>query len=147
MIVQSLCNKCYQPYTILLDPSDLPLIKQLASDDGRFVSCPRLCGGQINITMDHDVATMSKDRRLREPMNITGKQLYKAVNGAGLPDEISCSAVTILALLQANKVGSVAFESVGQDLYIHEIRLGDGVVIHLTAGQRGAKVLKITKER
>ena len=38
MIIPSLCNTCLQPYQILVEAHEVPLLKQIATDDGE--ACP-----------------------------------------------------------------------------------------------------------
>jgi hypothetical protein len=130
----------------LLDPGDLQLIRQIANDSGNAVPCPKLCGGTINVIMDPGISVLASDPRLRNPINLTGKQLYKAVMGAGLPDELPTDANVVYGLLQSIEVKSALVEKIGSDVYLHELKLAGGITIHLAAGPRGAKVLKIVKE-
>lgn len=147
MILLSLCNSCFQPYQVLLQPSDVELVKQVADEGGQSCPCPRLCGGKINLIGDATISAMGKDRRLKDPIHITGRQLYQAVNGLGLPDEIPTDALVVDSLLKSNKLTGSVVEEVNGRLYLHELKLENGITIHLAAGQRGAQVLKMTKER
>jgi hypothetical protein len=146
VILNSLCNTCFQPFQVLIEMSDVNLIRQIAVEDGKLAPCPRLCGGFINMQGDDTIEQMANDPRLKAPMQITGKELYKAVNGAGLPDEVPQSKETIEALLKANKVVGTKLEELNGKFYIHEVLLENGLTLHLAAGLRGAHVLKVTKE-
>ena len=146
MIVNSLCNTCMQAYQILVETRDISLLKQIATEDGTLCKCPRLCGGFINLVGDQTITAMTSDPRLKAPMKITGSELYKAVNGAGLPDEIPQSKETVEAILKANKVVAAKVEDLDGRLYLHEVELEGGLVVHLASGLRGAQVLKVTKE-
>lgn len=145
MIVRSLCNSCFQPFQLLLQASDVDLVKQVADEEGRTCLCPRLCGGRINLMGDPVIADMAKDQRLREPIDLTGKQLYQAINGMGLPDEVPKHVLTVEAMLKSNKVVGTVMEEVNNRIYLHELVLSNGITIHLAAGQRGAQVLRLTK--
>jgi hypothetical protein len=147
MIINSLCNSCLQPYTILVQSSDVHLLKQIADEAGHTCPCPRLCGGAINLIGDPIIDQMSEDRRLKDPINLTAKELYQAVGGMGLPDEVPKDLSVIRALLQASPVKNAMLEEVNGKFYLHELHLQDGVVIHLCSGGRGAQVLKITKTK
>lgn len=147
MIIYSLCNTCMQPLQILVETSDIELLKQISSDDGMMTKCPRLCGGTINLVGDATIEAMSKDPRLREPLSITGKELYQAVNGLGLPDEVPKSLDTVSAILRANKLKDFDLNEIAGKLYLHELRLEGGITLHLSSGPFGAQVLKMTKER
>ena len=144
MIVRSLCNSCFQTYSLLLQESDIALVKQIADENGQTCPCPRLCGGRINLVGTTAIDT--SNLRLRDPMNLTGKELYQAVNGAGLPDEIEKGMEIIESLLKAYTITGVSLEDVNGRVYLHELILSNGMTIHLSAGARGAQVLKITKE-
>lgn len=142
MIVFSLCNSCFQPYKINLQPEDLHLINEISDFETRSCACPRLCGGKINLT---GMPEISNSKILKEPVSITGTELYKAVKGAGLPDEITKDPLVIEALMKAHHVVSIMVEEHNKNIFVHELRLSNGVTIHLTAGSRGAQVFKITK--
>lgn len=147
MIVHTLCNSCLQPYRILIEAGDAHLIKQMQTEEtGKLVPCPRLCGGNISLAYDGLIDEMSKDPRLKTPLNVTAKELYKAVNGAGLPDEIPLDVDVVEMLFSYWKVDAKV-EQVDGAIYIHELQLESGHTVHLAAGQRGAQVLKITKRR
>jgi len=143
MIINSVCSTCLQPFKILIQVSDLELVKQISTNEGRTCPCPRLCGGEINLVGEPELI---EGIRLRDPMELTGLQLFQAVGGLGLADEIPKDTTVIESLFKACKVVSVDLEEVGGNFYLHEIRLEGGVVVHLSSGARGARVLKITKE-
>ena len=50
MMINSVCSTCLQPYKILIQVSDLELVKEISTNEGRICPCPRLCGGEINLT-------------------------------------------------------------------------------------------------
>jgi hypothetical protein len=145
VIILSLCNTCLTRFKILVEPSKAHLLRQISSEDGVTAACPRLCGGRINLT-GGAISRMAKNSALRESMNLTVEELYKAVSGAGLPDEIVKDPDTIRALLKANKIVDVGVEKDGEDFYIHELLLDNKLIVHLGTGLRGARVVKITKE-
>jgi hypothetical protein len=147
VIVHSLCNTCFQRFELRVEPSDVALLRQLNDGHG-LANCPRLCGGKINLgnPSEDTFREMARSPLLKEPVPITAKELFKAVKGGGLPDEIPKSYELGVALFKAHKVKSVFMEQDGKNIYLHEIRFEDGSVMHLAAGMRGAQVLKITKE-
>lgn len=146
MMIRSVCNNCLQPFNILLGPDDARLMMEISIEDhGQLCKCPRLCGGKINLAADPSIAIMAD--RLKEPLTITGKELYVAVHGLGLPDEIVKDPAVIRSLLQANRVSDVTLEEVAGRLYLHELRLDNGTTLHLAAGARGAQLLKVTKDK
>lgn len=143
MIVRSLCNTCLQPFELLLEASDVDLIKTIIDDEGHTAPCPRLCGGRINIVGNPVLGAMAD--KLKQPIHISGKQLFQAVHGMGLPDEVPTSLTSISALLRANKVVGVELEEWNGKFYVHELKLEGGVTVHLSAGVKGAMVLKVTQ--
>lgn len=147
MICKALCNTCLQAYELLLQPSDVGLVKQITDELGLTAPCPRLCGGRINVAGDPVISAMQHNVQLADPIHLTGKELYIAVNGAGLPDEIAKDKEVIVSLLKANRVKDVDVEEADGKFYIHEITLENGTTIHLGASPRGARVVKMTKER
>ncbi len=147
MIIRTLCNSCLQPYEIILEASDLSLLKQISDAEGHTCPCPRLCGGSVLLAGDEVARAMTSDRRLKDPIRIGGKELYRAVLGAGLPDEIARDGKVVESLLKSTSIKEVVVEEVGSTIFLHEIHLSNGVIMHLTSGQRGAQVLKMTKER
>jgi hypothetical protein len=129
----------------MMETADIPLIKDITDEAGELCPCPRKCGGKINIVGEPTISNMVKDRRLRPAMSLTGKQLYQAVLGMGLPDEIVQDPTVLDSLLRSSKVTSVDIQEDNGALFLHELRLENGCVVHLTSGLRGAQVLKITK--
>ena len=73
-------------------------------------------------------------------------QLYQAVNGLGLADEVPKDMTVIDSVLKANKIVSIDLQEANGNYYLNELRLEGGIIVHLTSGARGARVLKITKE-
>ena len=147
MIIRSLCNGCFEPYVITLMPGDVELVKQIQNEkDPRFCKCPRLCGGLINLAGDESLAAMTKLIK-KDPISITGKQLYQAVMGAGLPDEIPKDVLVLTSLLKANRVVGAMAEDIGGKFYLHELKLENGLTFHFSGGPRGAQILKVTKDR
>lgn len=144
MIINSLCNTCFQPYELLIEASEVELLKQIADESGHTAPCPRLCGGTINIVGDRTIAAMATDPRNRDPLRINGKELYQAVNGLGLPDELPLNK-DVIELLLNTKVTSIVCNEIGGKYYLGEICFEGDRVMHLTSGPRGAQVLKITK--
>lgn len=146
MIIQSLCNTCLQPYTLLVEPSDVNLVKEVCDDEGHTCPCPRLCGGRINLVGDPIISAMNKDKRLKDPITITGKQLYQAIHGLGLPNEIPKSLPIAKSLLINTTITDVDIEEKDGQFFLHEIKLANGSVIHLASGNRGAQILRISEE-
>jgi hypothetical protein len=144
MITRSLCDKCLQVYEINSEPSDTHLMKELVGDD-LTCPCPRLCGGKINILSSVN-ASKIEGLQLKDAMHLTAKELFKAVKGGGLPDEIPKSVDVVELLFKASKVREVRIQVLGNRLYMHEIHFENNNVIHLSSGHRGAEILKITKE-
>lgn len=145
MIIRSLCNSCFQPFELLIQPSDVELVKQLADEEGHTAPCPRLCGGRINLVGDPNIDGMRS--KLKEPIHVTGLQLFQAVNGLGLPDEVPKDEVTIDSILKTNRVLSIDLDRSGDSYYLLRLKLENGISIHFTGSPRGARVLKITKEK
>ena len=145
MIIQSLCNSCLQPFRLIIEPKEVSLIKEISDDTGTLCPCPRSCGGMINLVGDPTIKEMGCDPRLKTPISISGTQLYQAVKGMGLPDEIPKSGILIDSLLRASPVCKTLTEEYGKDIFLHEITLENGTTIHLTSGCKGAQILKVTK--
>ena len=78
-------------------------------------------------------------------MAVTGRQLYQAVLGMGLPDEVPKSTEMVDSILRANRVVKVSVEEHEGKLYLHELHLENGSVVHLASGMKGAQVLKVTR--
>lgn len=146
MIIHSLCNTCFQRYELRIHPGDVNLMKMLTDQDGLGV-CPRLCGGKINLQTPSDEAlrALAQHPMLKEPVVLSAQELFKAVKGGGMPDEIPKSMELVVALLKSSPVVGVNAEFDGKDVYLREIALENGTSIHLTAGRLGAHVLKVTR--
>ena len=140
----TVCNTCLQPIELRLDPDEVRLVKEMVAED-KTIQCPRLCGGRILMTPSPELSKMVSDSRLRDPVVLTGKELYKALLGAGMPDEIPASPEAVEALLLANKVIGVEVVRDGKSIGITELRLANKTIIHLASGRIGAAVLKITR--
>lgn len=146
MIIYSLCNTCLQPFNLIIETVDVHLVKQITDEDGTCCPCPRLCGGNINLVGDTVISDMGKSRMLRDPLTLTGQQLYQAVSGLGMPDEVPTTVDTVDSFLRGNPVVKTVLEEKNGAIYLHELHLQSGLVVHLASGLRGAQVLKITKE-
>ena len=144
MIFHTVCTSCGQSFRVNVEPGDVPLVKQLVDEETKTCPCPRLCGGRLPLSSSGGVPEDS--RVFRFPVDLTGKDLYRAVNGAGLPDEIPKDRAVIEAMLRAYRVKDVVLEESGNRYFLHAIELDNGTTVHLCAGSRGAQVLKITKE-
>jgi hypothetical protein len=139
----TLCNTCLQPFELQVSPDETHLMKEFLAED-MTMPCPRLCGGRILFsTTASDL--VKRGGPLRDPIRLTGKEYFKAAHGGGMPDEVPASKEAVESLLIANHVLAMETEQVGRDVYIHEIRLSNKTIIHLTGGQRGAVVSKITR--
>ena len=143
MIIYSVCNSCYQSFSLTVMPGHTELMNQIRDEDEITCPCPRLCGGKINIVNIPELSNASRT----PPMVITAQELYQAVNGMGLPDEIPSDPLVVDALLRANKIAKTVMEEVNGRVYIHEVVLENGVVVHFASAARGACILKTTKER
>ncbi len=143
MIIKSVCNSCFQGYMLLLQPGDMDLIKQISDREGLTVPCPRLCGGRINIVSGDAITSIHS--KLKGILNINSKELFRAVMGAGLPDEIPTDPLVVAAMLNSTKVIGSDVESSNGNVYVHELTLENGVTVHLGGGPRGARVVKLTR--
>lgn len=146
MILHTLCNTCLQAYQLLLEVTDIPLVKQLSDESGHTCPCPRLCGGTISLVPDVTIESMSKDPRLKHPIHLSGKQLFQAVKGLGLPDEIPQSR-TVFDLALAGRVKKFELDEIEGKFYLQSLEFDNGVTFHLGSGRYGAQVLKLTTER
>lgn len=146
MMILSLCNTCLQSYQITVGLTERDLIRRIADDAGHTCPCPRLCGGSINLVGDSTITASISDPRLKSPMRISGTELFKAVKGLGLPDEIEMHIELIGPMLKTG-VKDYKLEKVFDKIYLTELKLENGITLHLTSGPHGAQVLKMTKER
>lgn len=139
---RTVCNTCIHGFEVVVTPEDSSLFESLVGAT-KTCKCPKLCGGSILLTNDYLLIDMydKVDRKTR----ITASELYKAVHGVGLPDEIVKDAIVVESLLKANLIDAVKTEERNGRVYIHEIALDNGVSLHLAAGSAGAVVFKITK--
>lgn len=142
-MIHTMCPTCRQSYRLMLSSREHELLQQIASSDGTECDCPRLCGGKIPL-----VGPTKVDEAVppRDPITLSGAELYRAVNGMGMADEIPKNRETVEALIKANRASGVIVEEAGGRFYLHELHLENGLVVHLAAGLRGAEVLKITRE-
>jgi hypothetical protein len=144
MTFLSLCNTCLESFLLTVAPGDADLVKQVESAPG-LCPCPRRCGGMINTAMMAEFEHMQGRSSLtKNPIEISAKDLYGAVYGNGLPDEIPTDPMVVDALLRANQIVGTDVEKVGGAVYIHGLKLSNGLAIHLSGGM-GPRVVKITK--
>lgn len=129
----------------MIVPEEIQIIKQIADATGHLAPCPRLCGGTINLVGDPGIEKIIDGVKLREPLSITGTELYRAVSGMGLPDEINFNEDVAVSFLKSNRIVEVKTEAYNDRVYINELKLDNGYTIHLSAGIKGAEILKVTK--
>lgn len=147
MMILSLCNSCFQPYQLMVSAEEVELIRRIADEQGHTCPCPRLCGGAINLVGDEIIGQTHDDRRFKDAVKLSGKQLFQAVKGLGLPDEVEVLPEILGPMLMACKVTNYRLEKTFGKVYLSELMLDNGITIHLTSGPHGAQVLKLTKER
>ena len=145
MLIHSICNLCFQPFNLVIEMSEIELIKQVSDEKGMTAPCPRLCGGRVNLVGSPSPETALN--AVKMPMTVTGREFFKAVMGAGLPDEIPVSAEVVSGMLKSGKITNIKADQVDGAIYLHEIELDHSVILHLASGSRGATVLKVTKAR
>lgn len=135
------CQNCRQSYNLLLTSEDAHLLDQIR-DSETTCPCPRLCGSSVSLVESGDL----QRGEWEHPVTLTGQELYRAVNGMGLPDEVPHDPIVVDSLLKSGKVTRTLMEDIGGRLYLHEISLDNGATIHFSSAAKGACVLKITKE-
>jgi hypothetical protein len=144
VILTSLCNTCFSSFHVTVEPEDVHLLQGLRDDDG-LCACPRLCGGKINLGK-MPVADLVNHPAVKPPLSVTARELYKAVQGAGLPDEVPTSVESLFAILKTYRIVNAKMVKDGRIIYLNELTLDNGLIVHLSAGRLGAAVVKITKE-
>ena len=151
MIILSMCNSCMSRFEILVEPKQVHLIKAVSDKKGTVAKCPRLCGGMINLVGSPGLDSVwksAKGKAFKAPLKITALELYQAIGGLGLPDEVANDPDVMKSMLLSSRIVGVDLEkeSSNDTYYLHEIRLENGVTFHLGSGLRGASVIKMTKE-
>lgn len=151
MAIRSICNSCFQAFEIACapqNPADDSVVSAMLAD-GLLVEgmlpCPKGCGGRINFFADETIDQLVLGPNMREPLSLTVAELYKALHGGGLPEEIPKSAEVVDALLRANMIASADVEERSGRVYLHVLRLSNGLNIHLSPGVYGAQVTKIVR--
>lgn len=151
MIQKSLCSRCYQAFIISFENGDSVLFEQMQPEYtkdkpiGNWVVCPRKCGGFLTPLNDAEVRL--KSPAFSHAMSVTVKELYKAVFGGGLPDEVPKDLDAINALLLVHRVNETILEEVNGFFYLHGLKLNNGFTVHLGGSPHGACIVKITKEK
>jgi hypothetical protein len=142
VIFDALCNSCLQPFVVTVGPDEKQLVQGELDADGHC-ACPRLCGGKLLLG---DAANKVREgAQLAKPLHLTGTELFQAIHGLGLPDEVTDDPDLVEALLKTNPVTGAKLEQVMGRVFLHELHLANGMVVHLTAGARGAQLLKVTR--
>lgn len=144
MIIKTFCNTCGSAFDIMVSPLEVTLVRDVMDKNSQAL-CPRMCGGKVLLDPSVDLTPMTGI--LKAPVTLTGREFYKAVHGAGMPDEIPKSVETTEALLLSKRVVGVDAEQRNERIYITKLKLEGGLVMYLTAGVFGAVVTKITKEK
>lgn len=120
-----------------MTPDEAVLLDQIEKDG--LAECPRLCGGNVPVKSSVDISSM------KEPLTLSLTELYQAINGYGLPDEIQTDPLVVESLLKSSRVMSVSAELSGKRVILNSMTLENGATIHLVSSAKGACVLKITK--
>lgn len=145
MIIISVCNSCLQCLRLNLTPADKDLLTQIEVAPG-MCKCPREgCTGIINLMPVTEFTHLEGKVALTDNViELTAKELYAALYGNGLPDEIQRDPTVVEALLKANRVIEAQVEKTSSgSVYLHTITLENGLIIHLGGGM-GPRVVKIT---
>ena len=144
MIKYSLCNTCFQGYEIQVYPDTTHLLRDLIEEDG-CCPCPKDCGGRVNLLDSPEIKALATDPRLVS-IQLDIKEFFRAVMGAGLPDEIPTSPEAVDALLRTHRVVKTEVHQVGKFIALSRLVLENGLSLHLASGHGTAIILKITKE-
>lgn len=143
-LIRSVCNTCFQAYVLRISDSEKSLLSEILDASGESCPCPRNCGGSIPLQNSQEFTDMHAI--LREPLSITGTELYQAVNGLPLPDEVVKDLEVVKHLSRPENVKYITLSEHDGQVYVSDISLNDGMKLHLTAGPRGALLFKITKQ-
>jgi hypothetical protein len=146
--IHSLCNSCLQAYDLEFTSVDKDLIGQIEVQAG-MARCPRHCGGLINIgpVQEFKHVVTEGNRLFKDPIHLTAQELYAAIYGNGLPDEIPRDIDVVESLMIAHKVVGTTLEMAPTgEIYLHSLKLSNDVTVHLGGGM-GPRVVKITKPR
>lgn len=147
MKIGSVCNSCFQLYSLVIEPEDTELLGTFT--EGQLAPCPRQCGGRINVTAVKELKVPKESRMYKEPIEITVKELHAAIFGNGLPDEIPRDPLVVESMLLSHRIKSVELRDSGPikgaAIYLDSVLLENGVRVHLGGGM-GARVVKLTKE-
>lgn len=142
-MIFTVCDTCLQPYRLSIGDRESVLLEQIK--ESGVVPCPRLCGGYLALDQTKMLGKAAAQKSLKDPLHLTVTELFQALHGHGLPDEIPKDELVVKALLEGSTPLNWVFERDGKNIYLHEIVLKD-VVVHLASGMRGAQILKITKK-
>jgi len=148
VILRSACETCFQRFLISIEEDAVGLLSDLKGDDD-LCMCPRLCGGMINVSRDSAIELVIdslSSKQVKEPIHLTVKELYRAVHGGGLPDELPKSGYATNKLLEGQIIKKVVLDDRGDgEVYLQELVLGNGLIIHMSSGLFGAQILKIVE--
>jgi hypothetical protein len=132
------CATCKSAFEIRFEkPSDISLLSHMLVNGQVDCVCPRKCTGRI--------AQQAQFAEGVFPLSVTVQELFQAVSGMPLPDEVPKSAIFVLSLLKSERVLEARCEEEGGSIFLHSITLTNGCTIHLCASGRGPQVLKITR--
>ncbi|WP_394831791.1 hypothetical protein LVJ94_35275 [Pendulispora rubella] len=101
------------------------------------------CGKQAKGLIEHEASPGALEAA--RVVEVTPQEAFAALNGLGLPEEQSCTASKVRALLQSSPIRRVA----GQDVScaarfrIEHVELENGTRVYFGAGAEGAVIYRI----
>lgn len=137
------CDSCHSGFRVIEDDIDRARMLIGESSDVGKVVCPRCAaalGRYREIEVDGTVM-----RRLKVT-DLTTDEMYAALNGFGLPEEVQCSRRRVQEVLENTKIKKV----VGRDtaagrFVIDSILFEDNKRMYLGASSEGAVVYRISE--
>lgn len=142
------CDACLMAVIVVGDPDD---IRRLITHHPMWKDgLPCVREGCLEKMYQLDVLPdmLRSQANVLEQVELTPEELFRAMGGFGLPEEIGFAPEMVRALLLSSKVvGMSADKVVSGRVILDRLDLEDGTSLHLASSRQGPVVFKVTRRR
>lgn len=143
------CDSCLQVIRVQGDPEELcRLIAQNPTWKDRLPCVNSGCSGPLKLLTEDVLALLSNvlEPGLIGVVDLTPREMFQALCGFGLPEEVGQAPEVVVALLRSTSISDVAVRiSPSGRTIIDRLDLSNRLSIHLAASPDGAVAFKITR--
>ena len=141
------CDSCLTVVRFVDDPQVCQSFLEHSIWEGGY-PCVRQCGAKMTRIPGGEWETWksSHDEGILKLYELSMAELFRAMSGFGLPDELQVEPEYVKALLLSNPITDLLLQrSDSGRTVIKRLDLKNGLSIHLASSPRGATVYKITR--